>query len=65
MFPPTVSNELSGVVSTAILGFDVSSVTGGTHTWRSPDTEVEVLQTLLGQFIESETSERHRTSVLE
>jgi AcrR family transcriptional regulator len=60
--------QVERVVSTAILGFAVSEAGGRfrNHSRRQLDTDFEVLQTLLGRFIESEISDDgYRTWVID
>jgi AcrR family transcriptional regulator len=55
--------QVERLVSTAILGFAVSEVAGRfrKHSRRQLDADFEVLQALLGRFIESEMSGRVTT----
>jgi len=50
--------QVERLVSTAILGFAVSEVTGRfrNHSRRQLDADFEVLQRLLGEYIESQIS---------
>ena len=62
--PPDRVAQVERLVSTAILGFAVSEVAGRfrIHSRRQLDADFEVLQTLLGRFIESEVSgQQHPT----
>jgi AcrR family transcriptional regulator len=56
--PPGRVAQVERLVSTAVLGFAVSEVAGRfrMHSRRQLDADFEVLQALLGRFIESETT---------
>jgi hypothetical protein len=61
--PPDRVAQVERLVSTAILGFAVSEVAGRfrKHSRRQLNADFEVLQALLGRFIESEMSGRVTT----